>query len=288
LEGSVPRIAPESLQRQLLAADHETNYYEMGNVNDEPIILLHGSGPGVSAWANWFEVLPALGAAYHVYAPDMAGFGDSEYKPSTTYGIKLWVEQLFSFMDALGLSSATLIGNSFGGGLSLAATLKDSARVDRLVLLGTPAGTFEMTDGLRSGWDYEPDIDSMRTILRKFPYDQSIVTEEMVRSRYEASARPGAQDAYRKLIPQPSSGSTPVRGVPESSLQTITKPTLVVHGREDRVIPLEIGLRSARNIPTAEFHVFGQCGHWVQLERREAFLDQVQSFIRHSPVVRSA
>lgn len=270
--------------RSVVAADHHTNFYEMGE--GEPVILLHGSGPGVSAWANWSQVMPDLAQDFHVYAPDMAGFGDSEFKPTATYGIKLWVEHLVSFMDALGIASATLVGNSFGGGLSLAATLRKSSRVDRLVLLGTPAGTFDMTDGLRSGWHYEPDLAQMETILRKFPFDQSIITQAMVQSRFEASARPGAQDAYRRLIPEPKPGVTPVKGVPESSLRTIEQPTLVIHGREDRVIPLEVGLRLVQCIPNAELHVFGNCGHWVQLERREAFVELVRGFVRRTKASR--
>ncbi|MFI6985244.1 alpha/beta fold hydrolase [Embleya sp. NPDC050154] len=263
--------------RTIVAAEHRTLFHEAGD--GQPVVLLHGSGPGVSAWSNWSETLPELAKDHRVIAPDIAGFGGSTHQPGTVYDIKLWVAQLFGLLDHLGIGSALLVGNSFGGGLALAAALRDSSRVDGLVLLGTPSGTFTMTEGLRSGWYYEPGLEEMERILRLFPYDRSLVTEEMVRERYEASAVPGAQEAFRSLIPEPAGVDTPVKGVPEERLRTIDKPTLIVHGREDAVIPLDLALRSAKAIPDAELHVFGGCGHWVQLERPRAFVGLVRDFV---------
>ncbi|KUJ69535.1 2-hydroxy-6-oxo-2,4-heptadienoate hydrolase [Streptomyces albus subsp. albus] len=265
--------------RTVPAAGHITHFHEAGS--GRPVVLLHGSAPGVSAWANWAGVLADLGADHHVLAPDLAGFGASEFHQETTYGTKLWVRQLVEFLDALELSSAVLVGNSFGGAMALAAALREPSRVDGLVLLGTPTGTFPMTEGLRAGWRYDPagGPEAMADLLRMFPHDPACVTGEMVRERYAASARPGAQDAYRQLIPEPAGVGTPVRGVPEERLRQIAVPALVVHGREDAVIPLEVGLRAARAIPDAEAHVFGGCGHWVQLERPAAFTALVRDFL---------
>jgi 2-hydroxy-6-oxo-octa-2,4-dienoate hydrolase len=140
-----------------------------------------------------------------------------------------------------------------------------------------------MTEGLRAGWFYEPDPDEMARILRLFPYDPDVVTGEMVRERYEASARPGAQEAFRRLIPEPGPDGTVVRGVPEESLRTITTPALVLHGREDAVIPVTLGYRFLECLPDAELHVFGRCGHWVHVERRERFVELVRGFVRSLP-----
>ncbi|MGF6883741.1 2-hydroxy-6-oxo-octa-2,4-dienoate hydrolase [Nocardia sp. GAS34] len=244
-----------------------------------PIVLLHGSAPGVSAEANWSSVIPELAKDFLVIAPDIAGFGASVGPANTTYGTKLWVRWLVDVLDAFELPSATLLGNSFGGGLSLAATLRHPERVDGLVLLGTPVGTFEMTEGLRSGWYYEPDEGEMRRILRMMAHDPALVTEDLVRQRYQASARPGAQEAYRRLIPEPGPEGTPVKGVPEESLRAITQPTLILHGREDRFIPVELAWRAEHHIPNADLKVFSRCGHWVQLERRSEFLCEVRDFL---------
>lgn len=247
-----------------------------------PVVLLHGSGPGVSAEANWLSVIPDLAQNSLVIAPDIAGFGRS-LGGGRDYDIKLWVRQLFSILDEFQLPSATLVGNSFGGGLALAATLREPERVDALVLLGTPVGTFEMTEGLRAGWFYEPDEQDMRRILTMFPHDPAFVTDGMVRERYEASARPGAQEGYRRLMPRPAAAGTPVRGVPEESLQRIEQPALILHGREDRVIPPRLAWRAAENIQRADLQVFSHCGHWVQLERRDEFVESVSSFLGRLP-----
>jgi len=266
-----------SVAKTVVAADHKTNYYDEGR--GPALFLLHGSGPGVSAWTNWGKVIPDLARQFRVIAPDIAGFGYTEFKADSKYDMKLWTRHLVGIMDALGIDKASFVGNSFGGAVSVGLALSSPERVDRLILLGTPAGEFVQTPGLRSAWEYEPSLENMESTMRLFPYDQSIITGEMVRTRYEASARPGAQDALRKLIPRPNSdGPTIVKGFPESSLAQIRAKTLVLHGRQDRVVPLDCGQLLARAIPQADLHVFAQCGHWVQTERRADFLHLVTQF----------
>lgn len=267
----------DGIGHTLVAAEHRTNYFESGK--GTPLFLLHGSGPGVSAWTNWSKVMPDLAEQFRVIAPDIAGFGFTEFKEESKYDIKLWTKHLLGIMDALGIEKASFVGNSFGGALAIGLALFKPERVDRLVLLGTPAVEFVQTPGLRAAWEYEPTLENMERTMRLFPFDQSIITQEMIQSRYEASARPGAQDALRKLIPKPSAeGQTIVRGFPEASLANIQAQTLVLHGREDGVVPLQCGQLLAKAIPRADLHVFGQCGHWVQTERKADFLSLVTQF----------
>jgi len=249
----------------------QTNYHRAGA--GKPVILLHGSGPGVSAWTNWRRVIPALSDSFDVVAPDMAGFGYSERKAELTYDIKLWVKHLIGLMDALGIERTSLVGNSFGGSLSLAAALRHPERFDKIVLMGTPCDKFMMTPGLRAGWDYQPSLDNMRAVMSLFPADPAIITDELVRERYEASLIPGAQEGLRKLLAKPADeGETELSGMPEKAVAGIVQPTLILHGREDKVIPVEMGLKLGRAIPNAQFHMFGGCGHWVQAERFDDFI----------------
>lgn len=262
--------------------DVETNYLERGD--GEPVVLLHGSGAGVSAWANWYLAIPALAERFRVIAPDVPGFGYSERKPGLKYDMKFWVAHLEAFLDAMGIQQATLVGNSFGGGLSLAFTLRHPERVRRLVLMGTPAGHFPMTDGLKGHKPFELTREWVAEMLRKFPHDQAIVTEKMIDERFAAMQRPDERKAFKKLMPKDEGDKKEriVRGVPEDRLQTIEQPALVVHGREDIVIPVEIGLRLLHNMPNAEAHIFGKCGHWVQIERPDAFHALVADFIQRT------
>jgi 2-hydroxy-6-oxo-octa-2,4-dienoate hydrolase len=262
---------PPGVGRQVEAIGLNTNYHRAGAGG--PVILLHGSGPGVSAWTNWRRVIPALAPDFDVLAPDMAGFGYTERRADLTYDIKLWVRHLIGFMDALGVGTASLVGNSFGGSLALAAALRHPGRFDRLVLMGTPCDKFMMTQGLRAGWDYQPSLPAMRAVMDHFPADPAFITEALVRERYEASLIPGAQEGLRRLLARPADeGDTELSGMPEKAVAGVVHPTLILHGREDRVIPVEMGLKLARAIPDAQFHMFGGCGHWVQAERFDDFV----------------
>ncbi len=125
--------------KTVVAAGLSTNYLEAGQ--GFPVVLLHGSGVGVSAYENWHRIIPRLAIDFRVLAPDIVGFGLTE-RPECQYSIKLWVEHLLGFLDALGLARAVLVGNSFGGGLSLATSMRNSQRIERMILMGTPAGDF--------------------------------------------------------------------------------------------------------------------------------------------------
>ena len=264
------------------AAGHTTNYFDLGE--GEPLVLLHGSGPGVSAYWNWVDVMEPLSRRFRVIAPDVAGFGYSDFRPDADYGLSVWVDHLLGLLDALDLPSATLVGNSFGGALTLAAAAAAPQRVDRIILMGTPAGEFPQTDGLAAGWHYEPDRDAMAEFLRLLPHDPACVTDELVDARYEASARPGAQDAYRKLMPEPKGPGTVVRGFPERIVRTITQPALVLHGREDVAVPFELGQRLFDWLPNAEAHFFSHTGHWVQSEQPAGFVTTVEGFLDRHPL----
>jgi pimeloyl-ACP methyl ester carboxylesterase len=119
-----------------------TNYHEHGRTTDAqpPVLLLHGSGPGVSAWANWRSVLPGLSEHRRVLAPDIAGFGYTDRPHDFTYTRENWVEHLLGFLDALDLQTVSLVGNSFGGALALWLASRHPRRVDRLVLMGRMSG----------------------------------------------------------------------------------------------------------------------------------------------------
>lgn len=237
-----------------------------------PVMLLHGSGPGVSAFANWRLTMPALVAAGHrVVAPDQLGFGRTFPPEGHDYALDSWVEHAIGVLDALGLERVGLVGNSFGGAVALALASRHPERVDRLVLMGSVGVEFELTSGLDAVWGYQPSVDAMHELLRIFAYDQSLVSGDLAKIRYEASIAGGAQDRFGAMFPAPRQRWVTAMATPEEQIRGVRQPALIVHGRDDQVIPLETSLRLHQLLDDSELHVFGRCGHWTQIERTAQF-----------------
>lgn len=255
-----------------------TNHHDEGS--GQPVLLVHGSGPGVSAFANWRLTLPALAQRFRVVAPDVLGFGYTERPPGTSYDVEAWVRHLVDYLDALELERVSVIGNSFGGALALHLATRFPERVDRLVLMGSVGTSFELTTGLDQVWGFEPSLPAMRELLEVFAHDTSLLTDDLAAMRLRAATRPGVHEAYRAMFPAPRQRSVDALAVDKALLRALPHRTLVVHGREDRVIPLSSSLRLHELVPDSQLHVFGNCGHWVQIEHAEEFNRLVTDFLR--------
>ena len=253
------------------------------NVHDQgsgrPVVLIHGSGPGVSAWANWRLVIPSLAKEFRVIAPDMAGFGYTDRPAGFTYSKAAWIKQVIDVFDALGLEKADLVGNSFGGAIALATAIQHPDRVGRLVLMGSVGLSFPITHGLDAVWGYTPSFETMRALLDIFAYDRSLVNDELAELRYRASIQPGFQESFAAMFPAPRQRWVDALASPEEAIRAIPHETLVIHGREDKVIPLSVSLELARMIERAQLHVFGHCGHWTQIEHTARFTQLVANFL---------
>ncbi|MFD1659060.1 alpha/beta fold hydrolase [Streptomyces caeni] len=263
----------------VVAGGIRTNYLEEGT--GSPVVLVHGSGPGVTAYANWRLTIPALAERMRVLAPDMAGFGFSERPEGVSYGLDLWVDQLVGFLDALELPSASIVGNSFGGAIALRAAARHPERVDRLVLMGSAGVPFHLTEGegLDAVWGYQPSIENMRRLLDIFAHSRELVTDELAEVRYRASVQPGFQEAFSAMFPAPRQRWADALVTPDEEISALPHRTLIVHGREDQVIPPANSLRLLELIPAAQLHVFGHCGHWTQIEWADAFNELVGDFL---------
>jgi pimeloyl-ACP methyl ester carboxylesterase len=254
-----------------------TNVLEMGE--GPPVILVHGSGPGVSAYANWRLTMPALASRFRVIAPDMFGFGFSEGPEGLVCSIGTWTGQLFDLMDALGLGQVDLVGNSFGGAVALAAAIARPERVRRLVLCGSVGVPFPITPGLDAVWGYEPTVENMKRLLDWFAFDNELITDELVELRYRASIEPGFQKSYAGLFPAPRQRWVEALASNEVAIAGLPHETLILHGREDRVVPLSNSFRLLELIQRAQLHVFGRCGHWTQIERAGHFSRLIAQFL---------
>ncbi|MBB1609266.1 MULTISPECIES: alpha/beta fold hydrolase [unclassified Pseudomonas] len=273
------RTSPE-IANSLRIGDCTINYHDQGK--GEPILLIHGSGPGVTAWANWRGVIPELSARARVIAPDMIGFGYTQCPAGRRLDPEAWVNQLTGLLDALDIASVSVVGNSFGGAIALALAQRHPQRVKRLVLMGSAGLSFPITEGLEKVWGYQPSLQAMGELMGVFAYDHSLINDDLVRMRYEASIRDDVQTRFARLFPAPRQQGVEMLALPEAALRELPQQTLLIHGRDDRVIPLEVSERLLRLIPHAQLHVFGECGHWVQIERARDFTRLLIDFLTNA------
>lgn len=256
----------------------QTNYHRMGS--GKPLFLIHGSGPGVSAWANWRLVMPSLAERFEVVAPDIVGFGYTDRPQGFEYNMANWRDHLLGFADALGLERFSVVGNSFGGGLATSMAVNHPDRVDRLILMGAAGISFPLTEGLDAVWGYEPSLENMKALMKTFAWSKDIAdNSDLAELRYRASIQPGFHEAFSAMFPAPRQNGIEDLATPEDQIRQIAAPTLIVHGRDDQVIPLENSYRFHQLIDNSQLHVYGQCGHWTQIEKAAEFSQLVTNFL---------
>jgi pimeloyl-ACP methyl ester carboxylesterase len=258
----------------------ETSYLEAGS--GETVLMLHGSGPGVSALANWQRNIPTLAQRFHVLAPDIVGFGTTERPEDIVYSLRTWTDHVWAFMDARGIEKARVIGNSLGGRIALQMATDQPDRIAKMVLMGAPGVGMTPSEGLAALRAYEPSHDAMRELLRNyFAVDPAMITDDLVKIRYEASIADGAYEAYRAMFFDPRHAGTEL-GITENEVRAIATPTLLIHGREDKVVPLQVSVTMLGLLPNADLHVFSACGHWTQIERADEFCAVVCDYLGRS------
>jgi len=255
-----------------------TNYHDLGE--GYPIVFIHGSGPGVSAWANWNKIFPLMRDNFRILAPDMAGFGYTQRLKEPVYNMYVWAQQIKDFFDALGIEKAHLVGNSFGGALAIAIAVKYPELVNKMVLMGSMGVSFPITYGLDRAWGYTPSPANMEELLGLFAYNKSIISKELINIRYDASMQPGFQESFSAMFPAPRQQGVEGMAGNENYIRNIPHDTLIVHGREDQVIPMENSIKLLNMIDNAELHIFGKCGHWTQIERTQEFADLISGFFK--------
>ncbi len=260
------------------AAGLRLHYHEAGVEHEQTVVLLHGSGPGVSAWSNFGRNVPVLAQRFHVIAVDQPGFGRSDKPTEHPQYFTHSATALVGLLDALGISHRVhLVGNSLGGGTAVRFALDHPDRAGRLVLMG-PGGlsinTFspDPTEGIRRLGEFyrHPSRDTLEAFLRIMVTDQSLITDELIDDRYRLAIEPESIAAF-KAMGRSFSSADYERGMLWRDAYRLRQRVLLIWGREDRVNPLDGALVALKTIPRAQLHVFGGCGHWAQLEKFDEF-----------------
>jgi 2-hydroxymuconate-semialdehyde hydrolase len=271
-------LDPDAIGRTLNVKGVDTFFHDAGD--GPPLLLLHGSGPGVSAWSNWRPVYAALSEQYRVIAPDQIGFNRTQPDGPVEYGRELWTEHALALLDELGIERCSVIGNSMGGAVALSMAVARPDAVERAVVMGTMGINGPIPDGLAEVWGYDPSPAAMRRLIELFAYDQSIVTDELVQMRYEASADPVVRDAFAAMFPEPRQNGVDDLALSDGELRSIAQPVLLAHGYHDRIVPFAAtSLPLMDALPDVQLHAFGASGHWVMIEQPGAFTTAVLAFL---------
>jgi 2-hydroxy-6-oxonona-2,4-dienedioate hydrolase/4,5:9,10-diseco-3-hydroxy-5,9,17-trioxoandrosta-1(10),2-diene-4-oate hydrolase len=259
----------------------QLHYSELGQ--GKPLILLHGGGPGAYGVSNYRRNIEFLARTNRVIVVDMPGYGKSDPIPAPGGMFDALAEQLLGWMKAIGLDKASIVGNSLGGGTALRMALSDPARVDRLVLMGPGGGLPVLspfpTEGLlRMLTFYDgdgPSPEKLKRVIELLVFDPSSISAELLDERYKTATLP------QTLANPPlrGRGANPADDLWKLALGTLQQPTLIVWGREDRVLPLDAAFVFLKTIPNAQLHVFPKCGHWAQWEKADEFNALVADFI---------
>lgn len=255
-----------------------------------PVVLLHGGGPGASGMTNYSRNIDALANRFRVIVPDLPGYGRSAKGIDQRDPFGYLADAISGLLDELGIESAHLVGNSYGGAAALRLALDAPQRVDRLVLMG-PGGIGTTrgrpTAGLKSLLSYYagdgPSREKLETFIRTYlVYDGASVPDDLIELRYAASIDPEVM--ANPPLRRPS-GPTALRTLlrmdltRDRRLKQLTIPTLVLWGRDDKVNPPAGGPMLLNVMPNAELVMTSRTGHWMQWERAELFNQLVTEFL---------
>jgi 2-hydroxy-6-oxonona-2,4-dienedioate hydrolase len=263
-------------------------YYKAGAAPDPAVVLLHGSGPGATGWSNFSKNIGAIASAgYHVIAPDMPGWGDSD--PQATVDMD-HDATLLELLDALYLNQVALVGNSMGAHTAIRFATLHPERVTHLVTMGASLGRgatlFGPGDGPSEGLKMvvkayrDPSPENMKSLVEIMTFDKAqFATEELTMARSEAArARP---DHLRNYVDGLAHGAPiPIR-VDLEKIAHIEAPALLIHGKDDRVLHYEITLALLAAIPNSRAVLINRCGHWAMIEHAEEFNRLVVDFLAH-------
>ena len=277
-------LTEESTSRYIEVDGFKHHFNEAGS--GKTIVMLHGAGAGASGWANFsLNIDFFVDKGYRVILPDSPGFNKSGEIVSDVPRFSLNARALKGIIDALDIDKIHLVGNSMGGGSSLAFSLEFPERLDKMILMG-PAGLgpslFQALpmEGIKLLFTlyHQPTRENLERMLRVFVFDQANLTEELINRRYESMMF--NLNHLKNFIKSMELNNL---GLIDFSprLREIQAKTLVTWGRDDRFVPLDWGLKLLWNMPDARLHIFNKCGHWAQWEHADEFNRLVLDFIEH-------
>lgn len=253
--------SPQAIDRFAMVFGAKIHYVDVGS--GPPVVLLHGLADDISVWAS---IIPALAAKHRVIALDQLGFGGSD-KPLLNYRVSTLVDFLDGFLTELKIDRASLVGNSLGGWVAADFALKHPNRIERLVLSDAPGyAAVPKSMGSRALSALRlASRDDIRYLGPLTFHDKRFY--ENVDLAFKQRVAVGDSYTVGQIL------DSVIRGedVLDNRLAAINQPTLIVWGREDKLIPLSFGERFHREIKASRLCIIDSCGHMPHLECPEKF-----------------
>jgi 2-hydroxy-6-oxonona-2,4-dienedioate hydrolase len=255
----------------------KTFYVKFGS--GHPTVLFHGAAPGGSCLVNWkLNIEPLAASGFTVYAYDQPGFGYTD-NPSD-HSIEYRVSHAKAFISALKLDRFHAVGNSVGGYIAARLALEDHRTRSFVTTTSgslSPEGSVnsqalakQHSEELR---EFEPSFENMRKLTLGTIFNSNLVTDDLVRERYEMSIGKNYEAQQRRR-------TAPRQKPVYDQMRDLKMKTLLLWGNKDRGVTVERGLELFQRIPNAEFHVFDNCAHWVQWDQAARFNTLVPDFLR--------
>jgi 2-hydroxymuconate-semialdehyde hydrolase len=244
-----------------------------------PLLLLHGSGPGASSLGNWRTVMGRLAESYTVHAMDLIGFGQSDRRPEPPYfDYAMWLRQAQAMLARIGGPGPVgVIGHSLSG--SIALTLASSnPRIAAVLTTGTMGADFAPNDATRRTWRCPRTRDELRAALSGLIYDSSLIDDAYLAAREPVVFAPGYADYFDKMFEGDQRRYVRAALLSEATLQGVSCPVLMLHGRDDKAFPTESTLQIAGRLPQADILLLSHCSHSVAFEHSETFLVNARLF----------
>ena len=258
------------VEKEVLIFGQKIHYVEAGS--GPAVILLHGLGGSAGAWQ---PNIGPLADRFHVFAPDQIGFGKSD-KPLVNYRIRTYVDFLDQFCKQLKIERATLVGSSMGGWIAAAFTAAFPDRVEKLVLVDAAGYAPSKDVDPRTFYGLNPTTrEGMKVLLTKIFYNKFFQTDAAIDA--SIAARLAAGDGYTIN----SITESIIRGEDfiDNSVKTIKRPTLIIWGRHDGLVPVSDGERFNRDIAGSKLVVFEECAHVPNFEKSAQFNEAVINFL---------
>lgn len=276
----------ESTLRELPTERGVLRYHEAGE--GPPLLLLHGSGPGVSGWQNFAGNLPVFAEHFRCLVLEFPGFGVSDSTGEDP--IAAAAPAVPRFLDGLGLDQVDVIGNSMGGMMATRTAIEYPDRVGKLVTVsGVGRNMFSPgpAEGINLLMEFaeEPSRERLVQWLNSMVYDRSLVTPELVEQRWRLSTEEDSLDTMRKMYGKKAMAARAAAQANSDAppqwamLHKVQAKTLITWGRDDRVTPVDMSIVPMRTIPDVELHVFPNCGHWTMIEQKAAWESAVLAFL---------